>query len=121
METINDTMEIIEQNLMFGKKNTVKRTKLSELTGLSDRSVRHLIEKLRRKTKDYVIVSTSSEPGYYKTDNPEEIREYMREQASRAKTIFYNLRNAHRILKGYDANAGFELDFNNIFKELNKM
>lgn len=110
----------IEKMIGEGEEEAVSREIISLVTGLKDRTVRACIEDLRKETKDYVIVSSSHTRGYYKTRDPEEIRGFIKEQTGRVKAIFCNLKNASRLLKAYDSNAGCELNFDKVIEILEK-
>lgn len=68
-----------------GRENAITRPELSRLAGMSDRSIRSEIAKLRKESdeSDMAIVSTSDGTGYYRTDNLDEIRHFTAEMAKR--------------------------------------
>lgn len=86
-----------------GHKNAISRRSLCTLTGLNDRVVRGLIEEARRET---IIISNNDGSGYWLfPDDPTEqekemLRRYVKQQESRAKSIFYALRPARQMMKG---------------------
>ena len=92
-----------------GYKNAISRKMLCQKTGLEDRVVRALIEEARRET---IIISNNDGSGYWLfPDNPTEAEErmlqrYVKQQESRAKSIFYALRPARLRLKGSTNNGG---------------
>jgi hypothetical protein len=67
----------------YGRKNAVSRAELQRHTGLPDRTVRTLIEAARRSGAH--ILSSSADKGYWQSDRPEEIREFIRESDSRIR------------------------------------
>lgn len=69
----------------FGKENAISRNELVRLTGLEDRAVRKLINKLRADGE--IILSSSHRAGYWRSDNPVEIEQYLRECDSRCKKL----------------------------------
>lgn len=86
-----------------GYKNAISRRSLCTLTGLNDRVIRGLIEEARRET---IIISNNDGSGYWLfPDNPTEqekemLRKFVKQQESRAKSIFYALRPARQMMKG---------------------
>ena len=100
-------MNIVEY-IPKGHKNAISRNDLCRETGLSDRVIRGLIEEARRET---IIISNNDGSGYWLfPDNPTEhekelLRRYVKQQESRAKSIFYALRPARQMMKGGAANG----------------
>lgn len=86
-----------------GHKNAISRKNLCIATGLQDRLVRRLIEEARRET---IIIANDDGSGYWLyPDNPTEeemflLSKYVKQQESRAKSIFYALYPARQMLKG---------------------
>lgn len=95
-------MNIVEY-IPKGHKNAISRNDLCRQTGLSDRVIRGLIEEARRET---IIISNNDGSGYWLfPENPTEqekemLRRYVKQQESRAKSIFYALRPARQMMKG---------------------
>ena len=79
-----------------GKENAVTRKQLMMLTGMPDRAVRSEIERLRQK---YVILNDQDGCGYYIETDKASIARYVRQEESRAKSIFRNLKVARKRLK----------------------
>jgi len=82
--------------IVVGKKNALHLKELIKYTGINNRDLRRYIEELRRNGA--VIISNNK--GYYFPDNDIEIKRYIKQEESRAKSIFYTLRSAKRHLKG---------------------
>lgn len=86
-----------------GCANAISRKSLCKITGLNDRAVRAMIEEARRET---IIISNTDGTGYWVyPDNPTEherelLEKYVRQQESRAKSIFYALYPARQMMKG---------------------
>ena len=86
-----------------GYENAISRKSLCIKTGLKDRVVRNLIEEARRDT---IIISNTDGSGYWiYHDNPTEqekelLIKYVKQQESRAKSIFYALYPARMMMKG---------------------
>ena len=85
-----------------GSENAISRKNLCIKTGLEDRVVRGLIEEARRET---IIISNNDGSGYWVfPDNPTEaemhmLQRYVKQQESRAKSIFYALYPARQMMK----------------------
>lgn len=100
-------MNIVEY-IPKGYENAISRKNLCAATGLSDRIVRRLIEEARRNT---IIISNDDGTGYWiYPDNPtnEEknlLCKYVKQQESRAKSIFYALYPARQMMKGAAQNG----------------
>lgn len=86
-----------------GTEKAISRKNLCTITGLSDRVVRNLIEEARRET---IIISNTDGSGYWVyPEHPTEaekklLQKYVKQQESRAKSIFYALRPARLRTKG---------------------
>ena len=95
-------MNIIEY-IPTGYKNAISRKNLCAITGLSDRIVRGLIEEARRET---IIISNNDGSGYwiypeFPTEQEKELlKKFVKQQESRAKSIFYALYPARQMMKG---------------------
>lgn len=100
-------MNIVEY-IPEGFENAISRKELCRITGLNDRIVRKLIEDARRNT---IIISNNDGSGYwlFPEDPTEEeqmlLRRYVKQQESRAKSIFYALYPARQRMKGGAANG----------------
>lgn len=102
------TMNIIEY-IPKGCANAISRKSLCIKTGLNDRVVRRLIEEARRET---IIISNDDGSGYWiYPDKPTEhekacLERFVKQQESRAKSIFYALYPARQMMKGCAKNGG---------------
>lgn len=91
-----------------GYENAISRKDLCKKTGLNDRVARNLIEEARRTT---IIISNNDGSGYWlypKEPTEHEkllLHRFVKQQESRAKSIFYALRPA-RIMMKEGANNG---------------
>lgn len=84
-----------------GKENAVTRKYLINAMQLSDRKIRNLIHEARR---DVPIINTSNGVGYYipdmkKASDVEELKHYIAQEESRAKSIFWSLFAAKNMLR----------------------
>lgn len=89
-------------DIPIGRQNAITRADLAGIWGCSDRTARQKIADLRASPgKDgYVILSTSHEPkGYWRSNDPKEIEQFIRETEARAKSTFLSLKDARRVLK----------------------
>ena len=92
-------MKITRETIPVGRENAVTRSRLCELTGASDREVRRQISQLRSVDDgtDMVIVSLSNGRGYYRTNNPDEIRHFINEMLKRNRMVFRTIRTAEQV------------------------
>ena len=101
-EVEESRMQIINY-IPQGSANAISRKDLVAKTGYTDRKIRDLIEEARRET---IIISNNDGSGYWLyPDNPTErekelLERYVKQQESRAKSIFYALRPARQMMKG---------------------
>jgi hypothetical protein len=79
----------------IGKENSIKRSELCALSGLSDRNMRREIENLQMQ--GYRIVNMSDSIGYYVAKNDAEFNAYMRQERSR---IFKELKKLYKMEEG---------------------
>jgi DNA-binding transcriptional regulator LsrR (DeoR family) len=80
-----------------GKNNAITRKQLCNLTGLSDRKVRELIEQARRKGE--IIINAQDGAGYFKTDDLKEIQKQYQRNDRRAKSILVQQKYLRKRLK----------------------
>lgn len=81
-----------------GKENAISRNQLVISTGLSDRIVRDMIALERRNT---AILNLQNGAGYYIPSASEkaDLKRYIKQEESRAKSIFWSLRGAKTALR----------------------
>ena len=98
------TKEEYYNSIPIGKENAISRAALAKMWNMSQDSVRHMIAILRAEDNgdDYIIYSSSnpSRSGYYRTDDPIDRRNFMRETKCRAINTFRPLKKAQRIENG---------------------
>ena len=102
-------------DIPFGVKSALSRRDLARLWGCSDREARRQIAEFRAAPVEdgSVILSSSSAPsGYWRSNDPAEIRRFIREAEARARSTFASLKAARHALRRLEA-AGQE----NFFKE----
>ncbi len=71
----------------YGRDNAVSRQALAALTGLEDRMIRKEINRLREKGE--FILSSSHSVGYWRSDDPKEIEDYLKECDSRRRHLAF--------------------------------
>lgn len=89
------------QDIPVGRSNAISRRELARKWGVDDRSARFIVSRMRKEQGDgYAILSSSRQPsGYWRSNDPEEIRHFIRETEARAKNTFDALRDARRVLR----------------------
>jgi len=97
------------ESIPIGRQNAVSRLELSILWNVSDRWVRRIIKDLRASDNgdDFVIVSTSHQSGYYRSNERDDIILFKEEVSKRAKHTFIPLRKVNRILGVHEEQASF--------------
>lgn len=90
-------------DIPIGKHNAISRAQLAHKWGVDDRTMRERVSKLRAEDNgdDFIIVSQSrgGVNGYWRTDDPEEIRYFFNETKKRAINTFKPLKKMRRVLK----------------------
>lgn len=83
----------------YGKENAVSRDVLSAKVGCSDRTMRNLINKARRRV---VIINLQNGKGYYRPtdEDVDDVLKYKLQEENRAKDIFNNLQPVREFLRG---------------------
>lgn len=79
-----------------GEQNAIHLKEIIKLTKISNRLVRKYIEDLRRSG----AVIIANDKGYFFPGTDAELKKYIRQEESRAKSIFFTLKSARRYLKG---------------------
>ena len=91
-------------SIPIGRENAITRAELARRWGMSQDATRHKIAELRNfdNGDDYIIFSSSDphNPGYYKTDDRNDIRNFIAETKSRAINTFKPLKKARRVYRG---------------------
>lgn len=97
-------MKLTREHIPVGRDNAVTRQRLCDITGLNDREVRRQISELRAKDDDsnLVIVSVSNGRGYFRSDNPDDIRHFIAEMQKRNRMVYQAIKIAKRTLKRID-------------------
>lgn len=104
------TAEEMYNSIPIGRENAISKEALQKRWGLqNERAVRQEISELRKidNGDDFVIVSTSSCRGFYRTNDKKEILKYKTETVNRAKHTFAPLKKVNRILSEVDTQLEF--------------
>ena len=88
-------------DIPIGKSNAITRDALAKLWGKSDRHTRQIIQDLRNQDNgdNYIIVSQANGYGYFRTDDPEIIADFIRDTQARAANTLLPLQKAKRIMR----------------------
>ena len=92
-------MKEIVNYIPYGHDNAVSRERLCDLTGKSDRAVRHLIEKARRAGA--LIENKQDGRGYFQSIDLDEIAKQYKQDTARAMAILARRTTARKILKAH--------------------
>ena len=81
----------------YGRENAVSRHELQRLTGMNDRAVRYEVKRLLRAGTP--ILSSCKHGGYWKSDDPHEIKECIKEFENKGNAMHENAEILRQILK----------------------
>lgn len=96
-------------DIPVGRNNAVTRMALSGRWNMPDRKVRRQIARFREDDSDgMIVVSSSRGRGYYRTNDPEEIRAFIGDTSARIRSLSRLLICARRALKR--ANGQMEME-----------
>ena len=101
---MKDTHTPSRYDIPIGKANAISRADLARKWGISDRAMRDTIARLRAESAalDYAILSSSHVDGYWLSNDPKELDDFIKETSARARSVFVSLRMARRV----QTNAG---------------
>lgn len=90
----------IVKYIPYGRENAISRDNLAIKVGCSDRIMRDLISKARKKT---VIINIQNGSGYYRpTENDmEDVLKYKHQEENRATEVFDNLQPVREFIRKY--------------------
>ena len=80
-------------DIPYGQENAVSRRELARLWGITDRSVRKVIQRLRVQCGAPILGDRNG--GYYRTLNPIDVRAHLRVETTRAVSILHPLRGMY--------------------------
>lgn len=85
----------------YGRENAVSRAYVARMSGLTDREIRNQIKRENEVLAESgcAVVSSASQKGYWKTDDPNEMEAYIHEQMHRAMKIIENLHPVRQLVK----------------------
>lgn len=94
-------MKLTREHIPIGRDNAITRQRLCDITGQNDREVRRQISELRAHDDEtnLVIVSVSNGRGYYRSDQPDDIRHFVAEMQKRNRMVYQAIKIAKRVLK----------------------
>lgn len=83
-------MKDITRYIPYGRRSAISKTELCRLSGWHERTIRDQIKKanVRLASEGFAILSSSRSPGYWMTDDSEEIMCYLHESERRANQIY---------------------------------
>lgn len=93
-------LELFWSEIPVGKKNAATYEELSGMWGFSKRYVRFILHELSEYDNgdNMILIRSSRDKGFYKTDNVKEIAEYRGECLNRGKRTFAPLKKIDRVL-----------------------
>lgn len=82
----------------FGKENAISRDKLTAELGCTDRTMRDLINKARKRV---VIINLQNGDGYYRPtdEDMEDVLRYKKQEENRATEVFGNLQPVREFIR----------------------
>ena len=94
-------LETYWNDLPTSKRDAVSYSVLQMWWGTNDREVRRILHDLSRYDNgdDFVLIRSSKNRGFYKTDDKAEIDAYRKECLNRGKNVFAPLKKINRIMK----------------------
>lgn len=97
-------------DIPIGKEHAATRERLAVRWLMDERSVRRIIQELRTVDfgDSFVIISSSSGRGYYRSADKKEIEQFKQEIINRAKHTFLPLKKINRILDSKDDFEGWD-------------
>lgn len=96
---------VIFDDLPTGKENAISSIRLMERYNISDERV--LRKYVEQERKDGALILSCSK-GYYKSDNREDVKEFVNIMEKRAKSTMYVLRSARAFLKDVDGQISID-------------
>lgn len=90
---LTDTEQIVFEALSYGEENAAKSADLKVLTGLDTRSLRAVVERIRRKG----LIICSGNRGYYLPATLDELQRHNARQRRLARSVLYTLRGSRQL------------------------
>lgn len=98
-----ETMKFYSSCVMTGASQGRTKQELQEDWGVTDRGVRLIVAALRRKPCKDGFALCAGNSGYYWSDNPVEIRKWLKRSRAHLKRFRAELVEAERLLKRLEA------------------
>lgn len=101
----NAKLSFYWRDIPIGKENAVTYNELCMRWGKNERAVRMILHELSRfdNGDDFILIRSSLNKGFYKTDNLEIIEAYKKECLNRGRNVFAPVRKINRVM-GIDPN-----------------
>ncbi len=114
-------LEIYWNDIPTEKKDAVKYDVLCMWWHTSERNVRLILHELSRMDNgdDFVLIRSSRNRGFYKTDDREEIEAYKKECLNRGRNVFAPIKKINRILSANKTQYSFTNNLRVIREERN--
>ena len=115
----NDELLTYWEQIPYGKENAVSYDTLCANWNTNKRSVRLILNELSRLDdgSDLILIRSSKNNGFYKSDNQDEIKKFKQECLNRGRSCFAPIKKINRVLKDYD-NATFKISIVNNLAEI---
>lgn len=83
-----------------GKKNAVDYPTLCIAWDMKERAVRNILHKLSLYDNgdNYILMRSSGTKGFYKTDDPRELKRYKKECLNKGRSVFAPVKKINRVL-----------------------
>lgn len=111
MKTVLIDPELYWSQLPIGKENALSYQQLCEMWETSEKTVRNILHELSRYDNgdSYILIRSSSNKGFYRTDDQEEIMRYRQECLNKGRSLFAPLKKCNRVLSIDDSQLVFDL------------
>jgi len=99
-------MQANRNDIPVGREHAISRKALAYRWHTSEREARAIVADFRAAAGNdgYAILSTAGTPsGYWRSNDPDEIRTFIAETYSRARNTFLAVKDAKRVLKTLQA------------------
>lgn len=83
-----------------GRENTISRARLARRWKCGDSEARHTIARLRANPDGDTCAILSSPNGYYRSNDPEEIEQFLRATVALNRNTLAAIADAQRVLDG---------------------
>lgn len=96
----NELLDKYWQSIPIGKDNAVDYAALCAVWEVSERTVRRFLHELSKYDNgdNYILMRSSKNKGFYRTDDHDEITAYRNECLNRGRNVFAPLRKCSRVL-----------------------